>query len=183
MPRMPKELKYIQIAALLVTAIIYLGIKNYPFTKSAADSGKSGFYYVTRVVDGDTLRLSSGEKVRLIGVDTPEVYYSDKLLRDSKRIGADIKMTQSLGAKASRFTKDLCLNKRVRLEYDIGRYDRYGRVLAYVYLEDGTFVNAKIMEEGYGQIMTIPPNVKYADYFRKLEREARENRKGLWRLK
>lgn len=145
-------------------------------------AGRPDFYYVTRVVDGDTLRLSSGEKVRLIGVDTPEVYYSDKLLMDSKRRGADIKMTQSLGAKASRFTKDLCLNKRVRLEYDIERYDRYGRVLAYVYLEDGTFVNAKIIEEGYGQIMTIPPNVRHADHFRRLEREARDGNKGLWKF-
>jgi micrococcal nuclease len=181
---MSKELKYIQIAALLITAVIYLGIKNYPFTKSAASQPASpGFYYISRVVDGDTLKLSSGEKVRLIGVDTPEVYYGDKLLRDSKRSGTDIKTIQSLGAKASRFTKDLCLGKRARLEYDVVKHDKYGRVLAYVYLEDGTFVNAKIAEEGYGQIMTIPPNVKYADYFLKLERQAKDGKKGLWKFK
>ncbi|MCX5678087.1 MAG: thermonuclease family protein [Candidatus Omnitrophica bacterium] len=180
---MPKELKYIQVAALLIAAIIYLGIKNYPFTKSTSGTDKTEFYYVARVVDGDTLKLSSGEKIRLIGMDTPEVYYSNKLLRDSKRSGTDIKTIQSLGAKASKFTKDLCLGKRVRLEYDAVKHDRYGRTLAYVYLEDGTFVNAKIVEEGYGQIMTVPPNVKYADYFLKLERQAREGKKGLWKFK
>ncbi len=184
---MPKELKYIQTIALLVTALIFLGIKNYPFARSpAADSAVNSaspvFYNVTRVVDGDTLKLSSGERVRLIGVDTPEVHYSNKLLRDSNKSGKDIKTIQSLGARASKFTKDLCLGRRVRLEYDIARHDRYGRILAYVYLEDGTFVNAKIIEEGYGQIITVPPNVKYVEYFRKLEKESREGNKGLWKF-
>lgn len=183
MPRLPKELKYIQVAALLITAIIYLGIKNFPFTERAAGGEKPGYYHVARVVDGDTLKLSSGERVRLIGVDTPEVHYSNKLLRDSKRSGADIATIRSLGEAASKFTKDLCLGKRVRLEYDVERRDRYGRTLAYVYLEDGTFVNAKIIEEGCGQIMTVPPNVKYAGHFRKLEGEAREGKKGLWKFK
>ncbi len=70
----------------------------------------------------------------------------------------------------------------MRLEFDVEKRDRYGRTLAYVYLEDGTFVNAKILEEGYGQVMTIPPNVKYSDHFLKLQREARAGNKGLWRL-
>ena len=60
-----------------------------------------------------------------------------------------------------------------------GAYDEL-TVTGNVYLEDGTFINAKILEEGYGQVMTIPPDVKYADYFLKLERQARENRKGFW---
>ncbi|MFH1190049.1 MAG: thermonuclease family protein [Candidatus Omnitrophota bacterium] len=184
MPRKPKELKYLQVAALIIASIIYLGIRNFPAVDKpaqiSANESRAGLRYVTRVVDGDTIQLSGGEKVRLIGVDTPEKYYGNKLLRDSKRSGKDIKTIQALGTKASDWTKGLCLNKRVRLEYDVERHDRYGRTLAYVYLEDGTFVNARIMSEGYGQIMTIPPNVKYASYFRKLERAARAGKRGLW---
>lgn len=67
----------------------------------------------------------------------------------------------------------------MRLELDVDQMDRYGRTLAYVYLEDGTFLNAKLVEEGYAVIMTVPPNVKYVDLFIKLQKEARENRKGL----
>ena len=70
----------------------------------------------------------------------------------------------------------------MRLEYDVEKKDRYARTLAYVYLEDGTFVNAKILEEGYGQVMTVPPNVKNAQYFLDLERQARQNRAGLWKI-
>ncbi len=178
---MPKRFKYLQVTALVITSIIYLGVKNYPFGKDAPEALRAGLYYVTRVVDGDTIELSNHEKVRLIGVDTPEKYYGDKLLRDSKKSGKEIKSIQALGAKASDFTKGLCLKKKVRLEYDVERRDRYNRTLAYVYLEDGTFVNAKIVGEGYGQIMTIPPNVRYADYFRKLEKGARDSKKGLWK--
>jgi len=62
----------------------------------------------------------------------------------------------------------------------VEKHDRYDRLLAYVYLKDGTFVNAKIVEEGYASLMTIPPNVRYADLFLKLYQEAREKRRGLW---
>lgn len=178
---MPKRFKYLQVAALVITSIIYLGVKNYPFVKNAPEAPRAGLYYVARVVDGDTLKFSTGERIRLIGVDTPEARYNDKLLRDSRKSGKDTGTIIALGIKASKFTKDLCLNKKVRLDYDVEKHDRYGRTLAYVYLEDGTFINARIIEEGYGQIMTIPPNVKYADYFRKLEKEARDGRKGLWK--
>ena len=71
--------------------------------------------------------------------------------------------------------------KSVKLEYDIDKFDRYGRTLAYVYLEDGTFVNAELVKNGYAMVMTIPPNVKFADLFVKLQQEARENNKGQWK--
>ena len=178
---MRKEMKYIQAIVLVAASLIYLGVKSLPITKNAV--AKDELFYVERVVDGDTLKLSDGKRIRLIGVDTPEVHYSDKLVRDAARTKRDIKKIQALGRKASEFTKNLCLGKRVRLEFDVEKQDRYRRTLAYVYLEDGTFVNAKILEEGFGQIMTIPPNVKYAEYFFKLQQEARNNRKGLWGIK
>jgi micrococcal nuclease len=133
------------------------------------------------VVDGDTIQLETGESVRLIGIDTPEMHESDKLYRDSERTRQDIKVIKKLGERAYQFTKKLVEGKRVSLEFDVEKYDRYNRLLAYVYLKDGTFVNAEIVKQGYASLMTIPPNVKYADLFSKLYREARENKRGLWK--
>ena len=147
--------------------------------------GKSYNYddiLVKRVVDGDTLELQDKERVRLIGIDTPEMHESKKLRRDAQYTNQDISTIQKLGRQSYEFTKKLTEGKRVSLEFDVDRRDRYGRLLAYVYLKgDGTFVNAEIVKQGYASLMTFPPNVKYADLFLKLYREARENRRGLWR--
>jgi micrococcal nuclease len=136
---------------------------------------------VARVVDGDTLKLENGERVRLIGVDTPEFHESNKLYRDSQRSGQDAGTIQALGKRSYEFTKKLVEGQYVRLEFDVDRYDKYSRLLCYVYLKDGTFVNAEIVKQGYANLMTIPPNVKYADEFKKLYKEARENKRGLWK--
>jgi len=148
---------------------------------AAKKEAPARYIVVQRAVDGDTLKLASGERVRLIGVDTPEVHESVKLYRDARRSNQDIKAIQALGKKASDFTKKLVEGKPVRLEFDVEKKDRYGRLLAYVYLQDGTFVNAEIIRQGYANVMTIPPNVKYQDMFLKLYREAREARRGLWK--
>jgi len=87
------------------------------------------------------------------------------------------------GVKASEFNKQLVGGKKVKLEYDVQKKDQYDRHLAYVYVEqDGEWinVNAELLREGYARLNTIPPNVKYANYFLKLEREARQNCRGLW---
>ena len=173
-----RKTAYIQLVILAVAALAFLTMRSLP--RPFLNTQKIKVAYVSRVVDGDTLKLSDGERVRLIGIDTPELHYSNKLLRDSKRTHRDIETIQEMGKRAAMFTKGLCDKKKVRLELDVEKRDKYGRCLAYVYLEDGTFVNAKIMEEGYAQVMTIPPNVKYADYFLKLEKEARANHRGLW---
>lgn len=136
---------------------------------------------VTRAVDGDTLVLENGQRVRLIGIDTPEMHESAKLLRDSRRMQQDVETIKALGRRAYKFTRELVEGKRVRLEFDVQRYDKYNRLLAYVYLEDGTFVNAEIVRQGYASLMTYPPDVKYADLFLKLYQEARENNRGLWK--
>ena len=135
---------------------------------------------VTRAVDGDTLVLENKERVRLIGIDTPEMHESNKLLRDAQRSGQDVKTIQALGRRAYEFTKGLVEGKLVSLEFDVEKHDKYGRLLAYVYLKDGTFVNAEIVKQGFASLMTIPPNVKYADLFKELYKEARETRCGLW---
>ncbi len=135
---------------------------------------------VIRVVDGDTLVLQNNERVRLIGIDTPEMHESNKLNRDAQRSGQDLAAIKQLGRRSYEFTKNLVEGKRVRLEFDLERFDKYKRILAYVYLLDGTFVNAAIIEQGYASIMTYPPNVRYADLFLKLSKEARKNKRGLW---
>jgi len=136
---------------------------------------------VKRAVDGDTLVLENNQRVRLIGIDTPEMHESNKLYRDARKSGQDVTAIQQLGRKAYEFTKGLVEGKRVRLEFDVERFDKYNRILAYVYLADGTFVNAEIVKQGYASLMTIPPNVKSADLFLQLYRQARENKRGLWK--
>ena len=136
---------------------------------------------VIRAVDGDTLELENKEKVRLIGIDTPEMHESNKLHRDSDKSGQDIETIKALGRQSYEFTKNLVEGKRVSLEFDVDRHDKYDRLLAYVYLKDGTFVNAEIVKQGYASLMTYPPNVKYVDLFQKLYKEARENNRGLWK--
>lgn len=121
---------------------------------------------VTRVIDGDTIVVNQTKKIRLIGVDTPEV-------RDPR------KAVQYFGKEASEFTRKMVEGKQVRLEYDRQRRDGYGRTLAYVYLEDGTFLNAEIVKQGYGFAYTRFP-FKYLKDFRRYQREARQVGRGLW---
>lgn len=145
--------------------------------------GKSYDYndiLVVRAVDGDTLKLENGERVRLTGIDTPEKHESAKLYRDARKSGKDVAVIQRMGVKASEFTRRLVEGKRVRLEFDVEKQDRYGRLLAYVYLKDGTFVNEEIVKQGYASPYTFPPNVRYAERLRSVYQEARENRRGLW---
>jgi micrococcal nuclease len=121
---------------------------------------------VVRIVDGDTVILERVGRVRLIGVDTPETV-------------APGKAEQPFGREASEFTGRLLLGKPVRIEYGRNKRDRYDRALAYVYLLDGTFVNAEIIKHGYGVAYTRFP-FKHMGEFVKIEREARENGRGMW---
>lgn len=142
-------------------------VSTYTQPSNTQQKIKEGFYICTRVVDGDTIVLDGKEKVRLIGVDTPETVHPSKPV-------------EYFGKEASAFTKRVVEGKRVRLEYDWERIDKYGRTLAYVYLEDGTFVNLEIVRQGYGHAYTKYP-FKYMEEFRQAERQARENNRGLWK--
>lgn len=121
---------------------------------------------VERVVDGDTIIVEGVGRVRLIGVDTPETVHPNRPV-------------EFFGKEASAFTRRLVDGKGVRLEYDWERTDRYGRTLAYVYLPDGTLVNAEIIRQGYGHAYTRFP-FEHLDRFRQFEREARQAGRGLW---
>jgi micrococcal nuclease len=120
---------------------------------------------VTHISDGDTITLSGVGKVRLIGIDTPEVFGH----------------TECFGRVASAFTKRV-LRVGTRVQYRVGvePRDRYGRALAYVWLDDGRMFNALLAERGYATPMTIPPNVDYAARFVAAARRAREAGRGLW---
>jgi micrococcal nuclease len=136
---------------------------------------------VKRVIDGDTFELENKDRVRLLGIDTPEKFESSKLDKDAERTGQDKKTIQKLGELASDFSKKLISGKRVMLmrEPDYQDKDIYGRLLRYVYLEDGTFVNKRIVEEGYAVAYRKYP-ISKLDEFIRAEKEARINKKGLW---
>lgn len=158
--------------------------KNYTSTVSLKPNSRYSCT-VLRVYDGDTFkcRLEGGKevKVRLIGVDTPESSKNIKAYRDAEKEKTDVGKIIELGKKAKEFTKSL-LKKgtEVTLETDVQPTDKYGRILAYVYLPDGRMLNLVLIEEGYATVYTIPPNVKYADRFKEAQRKAMKLKKGLW---
>jgi len=135
---------------------------------------------VKRVIDGDTVELENRERVRLIGIDTPETRYGSKLARDARRTKQEYETIIAMGKRAAAFTKSLVEGKNVRLEFDAEKRDRYGRTLAYVYLPDGKMLNAEILKAGYAHVYTFQPNVKHVDLFLEMQREAKENERGLW---
>ena len=142
---------------------------------------QSEYLIIEKVIDGDTFRMSDGEKVRLIGIDTPEKYDSDKLDRQSVESKRDKETIKRLGEAASEYVRALAEGKKVRLEKDKSNQDRdrYGRLLRYVYFEDGTLLNAKIISDGYANVYNSS-SVSKLEEFKKLEKDARENKRGLW---
>lgn len=114
---------------------------------------------IIKVYDGDTFQIDTGDKVRLLGIDTPEKWESGKLDKDSERSGKDKETIKALGQLASDYTEKLLLNQKVTLVADSTNSDtdRYGRLLRYAYLEDGTFFNLKIIQDGYAYAYTKYP--------------------------
>lgn len=166
---------------LLCAIFILSGYGIYGCSRSIESHYNYEDILVKRAVDGDTLVLENNQRVRLIGIDTPEIHESNRLYWQAQRNKTDIQTIMALGRKAYAFTRNLVEAKRVRLEFDVEKYDKYGRLLCYVYLKDGTFVNAKIVQDGYASLLSIPPNVKYADLFQALYQEARKKNRGLWK--
>lgn len=134
---------------------------------------------VIRVIDGDTIEVNIGsgrDRVRFIGVDTPEA---------TTRV-------EPYGREATAFTRRRLDGRRVWLEHDVEHRDRYGRRLAYIWLQPPKdrsiqeirtkMFNGILLAEGYAQLLTVPPNVRYVDVFRTLQAEARQQGKGLWAL-
>lgn len=155
-----KETSILPISAPVATAAATLG---------SSDNRQK--YLVTKVTDGDTIELSTGQKVRFVGIDTPETV-------DPRRpVGC-------FGKEASNENKKLVEGKKVILEKDVSETDKYNRLLRYVYLPlaDGSllFVNDYLVRAGFAKAYTYPPDVKFNEQFLQAEREARNENRGLW---
>jgi micrococcal nuclease len=150
-----------RLAVILAAAFLALAVPVVAATLEGA---------VVRVVDGDTIHVKIGDRVetvRYIGVNTPEVHHP----RRGEEPG---------GRQATAVNRQLVAGKQVRLELDVQERDRYRRMLAYVWIGE-VMINAELVRLGYAQVMTIPPNVRHQALFVKLQRDARDARRGLWR--
>jgi micrococcal nuclease len=150
---------------LVVLVVVAVAAAGSLLVGRSGDRGERVAARVEHVTDGDTVWLTGIGKVRLIGIDTPEVYGQ----------------VECYGPQASAFAKRLLPPGR-RVTYELGpeERDRYGRALAYVWLRDGRFLNRLLVARGYAQPMTVPPNVEYEDVFVKAAARAREAGRGLW---
>jgi len=173
-----RRLRWIVLAAAFVLAMVQFLPHDLLSSSSSGDgrrgsaSGGERTARVVRVVDGDTIKVSVDgrtDRVRYIGVDTPETVKPRTPV-------------QCFGHQASARNAALVAGQEVRLVPDREARDRYGRLLAYVYrASDDLFVNAVLVRDGYARTLTIPPNDRYAARFRKLQDEARTDRRGLWK--
>ncbi len=156
-----------------ITIISEEPIKNISTTTSHIFKSEGELYSVIRSIDGDTIIISYNdvnEKVRLIGVNTPESV-------DPR------KKVECFGKEASLYTKSLLENRKVRIEFDAtqDRRDKYGRLLAYIFRDDGLFVNQEIIKNGYGYEYTYKYRYKYENIFKKFQNDASLQKLGLWR--
>jgi len=127
----------------------------------------SGLFEVRWVDDGDTIVLTDGRRIRYIGINAPEVE-------------SEYSKAEPFGDEARGFNRELVYLKKVLLEFDIEKYDQYGRLLAYVFLPDGTFINNAIITAGYAYCLPTKPNLKYEELFLKSQQNAMLSNKGIW---
>jgi len=120
------------------------------------------------VSDGDTIVLGDGRHVRYIGINAPEIAH-------------DNQKAEAFGYAAKKYNQSLVRSKKVRLEFDKEKYDRYGRLLAYIFLIDGTFINKEMIEKGYAYALPRKPNVKYHTMLLQTQRDAMSAKQGMWR--
>lgn len=130
--------------------------------------GKSRWVNVTYIFDGDTFRTRNGERIRLLGINTPEVAHNAQ-------------RQQAYSKKAKRRLTQLIMGKPVRLRLDKEKKDKYGRTLAQVYLRDGRWVNDILVAEGLAHVYTFAPNFYWADALLRTEKTARTDMRGLWK--
>lgn len=144
------------------------------FFFAQAQLQENTWYKVSKITDGDTFYVttSSSEKykIRLIGIDAPE----------TRNVGVKFRK-EYFGTEAKIFVTQLLKNKKVKLTFDVQKTDRYGRVLTYVYLENGIFLNQYLVEKGYAVVSTFSPNVKFVEKFTQAERNARKLKLGMWK--
>lgn len=149
--------------SILFLALVFAGL----LPKGTDGPYKGGYYRVIKVSDGDTVSIminGSAEKLRLIGIDAPEMGQRPWGEKSKRRLERIISST----------------NRNVSVEYDIDKRDGYGRLLAYLWTENREMVNLKMLKDGYALMLTVPPNVRHVEKFRKAQKEAYEKRLGIW---
>jgi len=145
-------------------------LNSYNFQESEVANDKvqqgSETARVLRVIDGDTIELSDGRRIRYIGMDTPEVANKEK-------------PEECFGKEATEANKNLVEGREVRLEKDVSETDKYNRLLRYVYV-DGIFVNERLIDKGFARVVYIEPDVKFYGRFKEAEGRAIEEEAGMW---
>lgn len=135
-------------------------------------------------IDGDTVRVRLNgrtPRVRLIGIDTPEISQGVRADRQGRQLGKPRRAVIELGYTAKAAAEQLAPHGTVvMLELDVERYDRYSRLLAYIWLPNGLMVNEELLARGYAMLLTYPPNVKYVERFIAAQRKAVAGGRGLW---
>ncbi len=150
-----------KIIGALITVVIILILSM--IQQSDVDNisvGEDDSAFVTHIVDGDTFDIATGERVRMIGIDTPErgkYFYKE----------------------SSDYLAELIDGKEVILVKDVSEVDRYGRILRHVYYDDG-WINKQMIEDGFAKFVTFPPDVMHVDVFSEAQESAREQKRGLW---
>jgi len=129
--------------------------------------GPGSSYHAKSVYDGDTIRLNTGEKVRYLGIDAPE-------------IGREGQQSEFMASDSKDFNTHLVAGKKIRLEFDHEEKDQYGRLLAYVYLENGEFVNALLLRRGFAHLLVRRPNIRHFAILLESQRYAMSQKIGIW---
>jgi micrococcal nuclease len=137
------------------------------FLAVAGYSDAQTWYRVKWVNDGDTIVLNDGRRVRYIGINAPEIDH-------------EYQKAEPFGYKARSFNQQLVNSQKIRLEFDKERHDQYGRWLAYAFLRDKTFINLRLLQEGYAYYLYRRPNGKYHKILLKAQQKAMKTQKGLW---
>lgn len=140
----------------------------YPGAKIIPIKASNSYYKVKRVIDGDTLQLDNGDRIRLLSINTPEV-------------GGRYKSTEAGGEQAKQWLKARLQNQKVHLETDTEQQDKYKRTLAYVFTEAGEHINLELVRNGYASVNIYPPNLKYVHYFIQAEQAAEQQQLGIWK--
>ncbi len=164
-----KNISILKIFAISFFVGSYLFLLNFYFSHSLVktnNSPNSVIKAVVRVLDGDTIETTDGIKVRLIGIDSPEIKNENNI-------------TECFAEEAKNRLESLVLGKEVSLVKDISETDDYGRLLRYVY-SDSTLVNSLMVQEGYAVSSTFPPDTKYTSLLRSAQKVAQKNNAGLW---
>ena len=141
--------------------------RSHPDAKVITVKPGYGFYRIKTVYDGDTVQLEDGRKIRLLGINTPEIQHGDKPI-------------EAGGDEAKIWLMNKLQHAKVRLEIGEEKTDKYGRTLAHLFTENKEHINLSLVKAGLATISIYPPNLQYVDELVAVERQAQQNKQGIW---